>query len=147
MVNEPVSYMNSLRLAEEIKKLGVECGAKVEVLNKKKIESLKMGGILAVNKGSIDPPTFTIMEWKPDHPVNDKPYVFVGKGVVFDTGGLNIKIGNYMETMKCDMAGAAAMATVLYAIASVLSHSYRQRITGLTVTHMHPGILFSCITD
>ncbi|MBE9492612.1 MAG: leucyl aminopeptidase family protein [Bacteroidetes bacterium] len=118
MVNEPVSYMNSLRLAEEIKNLGVECGAKVEVLNKKKIESLKMGGILAVNKGSIDPPTFTIMEWKPDHPVNDKPYVFVGKGVVFDTGGLNIKIGNYMETMKCDMAGAAAMATVLYAIAS-----------------------------
>lgn len=97
--------------------MGTTSGARVEVMGKKKIESLKMGGLLAVNKGSIDPPTFTIMEWKPIEPVNDKPYVLVGKGVVYDTGGLNIKTGSYMENMKSDMGGAATMASALYAIA------------------------------
>jgi leucyl aminopeptidase len=77
-----------------------------------------MGGLLAVNKGSIDPPTFTIIEWKPDNKVNKKPYVFVGKGVVFDTGGMNIKTADYMNNMKCDMSGAAAVASAVYTIAS-----------------------------
>jgi len=117
MVNEPLAHLNALGLANKIVKMGQEAGAKVEVMNKKKIESLKMGGLLAVNKGSVDPPTFTIMEWKPENAVNKAPYVFVGKGVVFDTGGMNIKTGNFMETMKCDMAGAATMASAVYAIA------------------------------
>lgn len=117
MVNEPVASLNALRLAEETETLGKMTGIKVEVLNKKKIEALKMGGLLAVNKGSLDPPTFTIMEWKPVDAVNKKPIVLVGKGVVFDTGGLNIKTGDYMNNMKCDMAGAAAVACALYAIA------------------------------
>ncbi|MBE9481590.1 MAG: leucyl aminopeptidase family protein [Bacteroidetes bacterium] len=118
LVNEPVSFLNAVTLSKEIKKMGRETGTKVEVLNKKKIEVLKMGGLLAVNKGSIDPPTFTIIEWKPDSPVNTKPYVFVGKGIVFDTGGLNIKTGNFMENMKSDMAGAAAVASAIYAIST-----------------------------
>lgn len=117
LVNEPVSYLNAVMLSDEIKKMGKEAGFKVEVLNKKKIESIKMGGLLAVNKGSIDPPTFTIIEWKPENAINKKPYVFVGKGVVFDTGGLNIKTENYMENMKSDMAGAAAVASSIYVIA------------------------------
>ena len=117
LVNEPVIHLNASALANRIVKMGEASGAKVEVMNKKKIESLKMGGLLAVNKGSIDPPTFTIMEWKPDNSINAEPYIFVGKGVVFDTGGMNIKIGSYMDTMKCDMAGAATMASVVYAIA------------------------------
>lgn len=117
MVNEPVVELNAEKLAETIKEMGIECGARVEVMGKKKIESLKMGGLLAVNKGSFDLPTFTVMEWKPMEPVNEKPYILVGKGVVYDTGGMNIKTGNYMENMKSDMAGAATMASVLYAIA------------------------------
>ena len=117
MVNEPLSALNAEKLAATVKEMGSASGARVEVMGKKKIESLKMGGLLAVNKGSLDPPTFTIMEWKPIEPVNDKPYVLVGKGVVYDTGGLNIKTGSYMENMKCDMAGAATMASALYAIA------------------------------
>jgi len=117
LVNEPVSELNATKLATSIKEMGTASGARVEVMGKKKIESLKMGGLLAVNKGSIDPPTFTIMEWKPMEPLNSKPYVLVGKGVVYDTGGLNIKPGSYMENMKSDMAGAATMASVLYAIA------------------------------
>jgi leucyl aminopeptidase len=117
MVNEPVAYMNSLRLAKEFEEMGKEAGFKVEVLNKKKIEALKMGGLLAVNKGSVDPPTFSILEYKPDNAVNKKPYVFVGKGVVFDTGGMNIKTANFMNDMKCDMAGAATIGSAVYAIA------------------------------
>jgi leucyl aminopeptidase len=117
LINEPVAYLTALRLSGELESLGEMTGIKVEVLNKKKIEALKMGGLLAVNKGSIDPPTFTIMEWKPANAVNSKPYVFVGKGVVFDTGGLNIKTSDFMNNMKCDMSGAAAVATAVYAIA------------------------------
>jgi leucyl aminopeptidase len=117
LVNEPVASLNAVKLAKEIEKMAKESGARVEVMNKKKIEALKMGGLLAVNRGSIDPPTFTIFEWKPEKPVNKKPIIFVGKGVVFDTGGLNIKTGNYMEHMKCDMGGAAVVSTAVYAIA------------------------------
>lgn len=116
LVNEPVSYLNSEKLASEIKKLGKEAGFKVTVFNKKKIEQLKMGGLLAVNKGSIDPPTFTIMEWNPAKARNKKPLVLVGKGVVFDTGGLSLKpTAGSMDEMKCDMAGAAAVIGALYA--------------------------------
>jgi leucyl aminopeptidase len=117
LVNEPVATLNALKLAEEIEAMGKRVGAKVEILNTKKIEALKMGGLLAVNKGSVDPPSFTIFEWKPKNAVNKKPYVFVGKGVVFDTGGLNIKTADYMYNMKCDMAGGAAVASAVYAIA------------------------------
>lgn len=116
-VNRPLSHLNAEKLAEHIEEVGRDSGAHVEVMNWKKIESLKMGGLLAVNKGSVDPPTFTVMEWKPEQPVNEKPYVLVGKGVVFDTGGMNLKTGEYMNNMKMDMAGAATMANVVGAIA------------------------------
>ena len=116
-VNEPDSYMTAVQLSKEAQALGQSSGAKVEVFNKKKIESLKMGGLLAVNRGSIDPPTFTIFEWKPKNSVNKKPYIFVGKGVIYDTGGLSLKPSNSMDTMKSDMAGAAAVIGVMYAIA------------------------------
>lgn len=116
-VNEPLSYLTAEKMAEEIIKLGEESGARVEVFGKSKIEALKMGGLLAVNKGSIDPPTFSVMEWKPENAVNKKPYVLVGKGVVYDTGGMNLKTGTFMNDMKMDMGGAAVMANTLGAIA------------------------------
>jgi leucyl aminopeptidase len=117
LVNEPPSYLNASILAESFEEMGQEAGIKVEILTKKKIEALKMGGLLAVNKGSLDPPTFTTMEWKPKDHINVKPIVFVGKGVVYDTGGLSLKSTSNMDTMKCDMAGAAAAACAIYMIA------------------------------
>ena len=117
LVNEPVSFLNAEQLSLEIQNMGLNGGFEVEVFNKAKIKSLKMGGLLAVNKGSVDPPTFNILTWKPQDAVNKKPYILVGKGVVYDTGGMNIKTGNYLDTMKSDMAGAAAVAGTLYAIA------------------------------
>jgi len=117
MINEPVNYLNSPALAARIKKTGDSAGFKVEVLTKGKIEALKMGGILAVNKGSVDPPVFCIIEWHPENCVNEKPFILVGKGVVYDTGGLNIKTGDYMAGMKGDMAGAAIVTGVIYTAA------------------------------
>lgn len=117
LVNQPVNYLNAIGLSEEVKLLAEDSGAKIEVFNKKKIEALKMGGLLAVNQGSIDPPTFSVFEYQPKGAVNKQPIIFVGKGVVYDTGGLNIKTGDFMNHMKCDMGGAAAAAGVAFAIA------------------------------
>ena len=118
MVNEPVSYLTATQLATEIQKLGEEASFSVQVLEKSKIEALKMGGLLAVNKGSIEPPTFTILEYKPKNARNKKPLVLVGKGVVYDTGGLSLKpTAGSMDLMKSDMAGAACMAATIYAAA------------------------------
>jgi leucyl aminopeptidase len=117
LVNEPVSHLDAIKLASEIELKGKQNGYKVEVLGKNKIEALKMGGLLAVNKGSLTPPTFTIVEYKPKDSKNEKPIVLVGKGVVFDTGGLNIKTGTYMNGMKADMAGAACMVATIDALA------------------------------
>lgn len=117
LINEPVNNLNTSALASEIIKTGKKAGFRVEVLNKGKIESLKMGGLLAVNRGSVDPPAFCILEWNPEKPVNNKPFVLAGKGIVYDTGGLNIKTGDYMSQMKGDMAGAAAVTGVFYTIA------------------------------
>lgn len=117
MVNEPVSFMNAQQFAKDVQQLGKSAGFKVEVFNKTKIESLKMGGLLAVNQGSVDPPAFVVMEYKPKNAGNKQPYVFVGKGVVYDTGGISLKPNDGMMTMKCDMAGAAAVACAIHAIA------------------------------
>ncbi len=117
LVNEPANAIDAVTLSKEFQRLGKEAGFKVDVYNKTKIEAMKMGGLIAVNKGSDIPPTFTIMEYKPARSRNKKPVVLVGKGVTYDTGGYNIKVGNGMETMKCDMAGAAAVACAMWAIA------------------------------
>jgi len=117
LINEPVNHLNAPALSEEIRKTGEASGFSVEILNKGKIEALKMGGLLAVNRGSIDPPVFCIMEWKPADSVNKKPVVLVGKGIVYDTGGLNIKTGDFMAGMDGDMAGAAIVTGVMYTIA------------------------------
>lgn len=117
LINEPVIHLNAVAFAEEIRKTGESAGCRVEVFNKGKIEALKMGGLLAVNKGSVDPPSFSILEWKPEKHVNSKPVVLVGKGIVYDTGGLNIKTGDFMSGMKGDMAGGAIVTGVIRTIA------------------------------
>ncbi|MBT7038860.1 MAG: leucyl aminopeptidase, partial [Bacteroidetes bacterium] len=138
LVNEPGSNLTAVELSNRIEKAGKSSGFYTETLNKAKIESLKMGGLLAVNRGSLDPPTFTIMEWKPKNPVNKKPIVLVGKGVVFDTGGLSLKpTANSMDHMKCDMSGAATVAGVMYAIAK---SDFNVHVVGLVpATDNRPG--------
>jgi len=118
LVNEPVSHLSAVQLGQAAQKLGKSAGFTTKVMNKKQIEAEKMGGLLAVNQGSIDPPVFIVMEWKPKGAVNKKPVVLVGKGVVYDTGGLSLKpTPNSMDAMKCDMAGAAAVIGAITAVA------------------------------
>ncbi|HQV38270.1 MAG TPA: leucyl aminopeptidase [Flavobacteriales bacterium] len=110
LVNEPASHLSAVQLGEAAQKLAKSCGFTAKVMNKKQIEAEKMGGLLAVNQGSIDPPVFIVMEWKPKNAVNKKPVLLVGKGVVYDTGGLSLKpTPNSMDSMKCDMGGSAAV--------------------------------------
>ena len=116
IVNEPASYMTAKKLSETIVELGKKYGFKTEVLDKGKIESLKMGGIIAVNRGSAEPPTLTIMEYSPENSINEKPIVLVGKGLVFDTVGINLKPSGSLETMKSDKAGAAAVVGLFCAV-------------------------------
>lgn len=118
LVNEPVIYLTAEQLSKETEKLGKEFGFTVDVMNKSKIKSLKMGGLLAVNVGSPNPPTFNILEYKPNKAINKKPYILVGKGVVYDTGGLSLKpTPGSMDYMKSDMAGGAAVIGAFCAIA------------------------------
>ncbi|RLD41364.1 MAG: peptidase M17 [Bacteroidetes bacterium] len=117
LLNEPQMALDAQTITEQFKLMSEDAGFDLVVLNKKKIESLRMGGLLAVNKGSNIPPSFSIMEWKPENAINSKPYVFVGKGVVYDTGGVNIKTGDFMTNMHMDMGGAAAASTAIFAIA------------------------------
>jgi leucyl aminopeptidase len=114
LVNEPFSGLNAAQMADAFVSKGEEAGFSAEIFHKQKIETLKMGGLLAVNRGSVDPPTFIVMEWKPDGAINSKPVVLIGKGVVFDTGGLSLKpTPKSMDFMKSDMAGAAAVAATM----------------------------------
>ncbi|TRX64592.1 M17 family metallopeptidase [Carboxylicivirga sp. M1479] len=119
LVNEPVSTLNVEELSDTISELGAIHGFDVEIFDKAKIEALKFGGLLGVNKGSVDPPAFHILEWKPENASNEQPVVLVGKGVVFDTGGINLKTPpGSLDDMKADMGGAASVVGAFVAIAS-----------------------------
>jgi leucyl aminopeptidase len=118
LVNEPPNFLTAVELSNQFTKMGKDAGFTVKVFDKEEITKMKMGGLLSVNLGSIEPPTFTVMEYKPANAVNAKPYVLVGKGVVYDTGGMSLKpTPNSMDSMKCDMAGGAAVGGAMYAIA------------------------------
>jgi leucyl aminopeptidase len=120
LVNEPVSYLNAEKLSEVFEEMGKEAGFITEIFDKEKIGALKMGGLLGVNRGSVDPPTFSILQWNPENAKNKKPIVLVGKGITFDTGGLSLKpTPNSMDSMKSDMAGGATVAAVIYAAAKI----------------------------
>lgn len=138
LVNEPLSYLTAKQLGKEAQEAGKRFGFKVEVFDKKKIESLKMGGLLAVNRGSQDPPSFSILEYKSPKCDWDKPVVLVGKGVVYDTGGLSLKpTPNSMDSMKSDMGGAAA---VIGAISAAAANELPVHVIGLVpATDNRPG--------
>ena len=117
-VNTPVADLNAERFATQLQNRAAETKVSCAVFDKKQIEWLRRGGLMAVNKGSVDEPRFVVLEYKPSDPVNAKPLALVGKGIMYDTGGLNLKPDDYMQEMKSDMAGAATMASVVFAAAA-----------------------------
>ncbi|MFN3875581.1 MAG: leucyl aminopeptidase family protein, partial [Flavobacteriales bacterium] len=138
LVNEPVSFLNAQQLAAEVRNLSRNAGFRLQVLGREQVEALGMGGLMAVNRGSLDEPVFCILEWKPKGAVNKQPVLLVGKGVVYDTGGLSLKpTPNSMDQMKCDMAGAAAVAC---AIATAAKRQLPVHVVGLIpATDNRPG--------
>ena len=100
--------------AKELEALGVE----VEVLTEKEMKKLGMGALLGVAQGSVRPPRLVVMQLERRQGRRTSPIAFVGKGVVFDTGGISIKPAAGMEDMKCDMGGAAAVIGLMHALAA-----------------------------
>ncbi len=114
--NAPGNRLNAETLSKEATTLTKKHGVKTIIFKKDEIESHKMGGVLAVNRGSKNEPRFIIMEYNADkrkHPC----IVLVGKGITFDSGGISIKPSANMSEMKMDMSGAAAVIATLYVIA------------------------------
>lgn len=107
LVNEPPSVMNPVRMEQEAKKLAGR-GVSVEVFDTKQLEKLGMNAILGVGAGGAVPPRLIHLHYKPATKAKKK-IALVGKGITFDSGGLSLKPSNNMETMKMDMAGAAAI--------------------------------------
>ncbi len=132
LVNEPFSHQSSVQFAQSIAALGEKYGFETDILGREKIESLKMGGLISVNKGSQEPPRFAVLEWKPANARNEEPLVFVGKGVVYDTGGLSLKPTDGMDYMKCDMAGGAAVACTLALAAATRQPVYLVGLVPIT---------------
>lgn len=116
LANTPGGDMTPKLLATEAERVGKEYKIPVTLFDEKKMKALGMGGILGVAQGSDEEPRFIIMEYRGGNK-NQKPLVLVGKGVTFDTGGLNIKPDQYIYEMHMDMSGGAAVIHGIAAIA------------------------------
>jgi len=118
LVNEPANVLTPPEFTGRLRALEAE-GLKVEVLDERALKSLGMNALLAVGQGSAQPSSAVILRWDGTAHSNTRQrnLVFIGKGVCFDTGGISIKPAQGMEDMKGDMAGAAAVAGVMLALA------------------------------
>lgn len=114
LVAEPANRLTPKEFARRLRGLESE-GIEVEILGRAKLKKLGAGGLLAVGQGSVHPPRLVVLRWKGDF--RAPPVAFVGKGLCFDTGGISIKGAAGMEAMRADMAGAAACAGAMLALA------------------------------
>jgi leucyl aminopeptidase len=120
LVNEPSNRLTPRILADKAEVMAKEAGLAVEVLDEKKIADLKMGALLSVAQGSVEPPRMIVITYTPASLKHGAPVIgLVGKAVTFDTGGISIKPSDGMEKMKYDMAGGATMIGVMRALASL----------------------------
>jgi leucyl aminopeptidase len=116
--NLPGNVCTPAYLADAAKQLGKQFGMKVEVLERKQMEALKMGSLLAVAQGSDQPPKLIVIRYQGAGP-KQAPVVLVGKGITFDTGGISIKPAAEMDEMKFDMCGAASVIGTMRAVAAI----------------------------
>ncbi|HDY72996.1 MAG TPA: leucyl aminopeptidase [Candidatus Jorgensenbacteria bacterium] len=148
--NTPGGDMTPQKLAEAAQGIGHRTGCKVRILTESAIKKLKMGGILGVSRGSSEQPRFIVMEYLKGKK-SEKPIVLVGKGVTFDTGGLNLKQGNGIYEMHMDMSGGAA---VIHTLAALVRLKVKKNIICLipAVENMpsgssyHPGDLLKTMS-
>lgn len=116
LANEPGNVINPKTLAARALALAKELGLKCEIWDKKRIIEERMGAFYAVGQGSVNSPRFIRLTWNPKGEAKEH-IVLVGKGITFDSGGLNLKPADYMTTMKGDKSGACAVLGAIRAAA------------------------------
>ena len=136
LVNLPPNVLGPVEFAEKARELEA-LGVDVEILTEAEMRKLEMGALLGVAQGSARPPRIAVMQWKGGK-AGEAPVAFVGKGVVFDSGGISIKPGAGMEEMKGDMGGAAAVTGLMHALAARKARVNAVGIIGL-VENMPDG--------
>ena len=115
LVNEPAGVLDPVSYAARIRRHFRSRGVQVRVFGRSQLEKMKMGALLQVAAGSEVPARVAHLVWRPARP--KKRVALVGKGVTFDAGGYNLKTTGHIETMKCDMAGSAAVIGAVHAAA------------------------------
>ena len=116
LINQPANYLTPAILAEKAQSVAKEKDLKCEIFNLAKLQEEKFGAMLGVSQGSLEEPRFVILEYGFEEADKKDTLVLVGKGITFDSGGLSLKSSGGMETMKDDMAGAAAVLGAMQAI-------------------------------
>lgn len=114
LVSEPANALPPEQFAKSVKDRLSEFPVNIRVLDERELRDAGFGGVIAVAKGSSNPPRLLVAEYKRD---SDAPLALLGKGVIFDSGGLNLKVQGGIERMFTDKAGAAAVVGALYAAA------------------------------
>ena len=112
LINEPANSVTATALAEAARAIAKESGLRVRILDRAACERMGMGAFLGVNRGSAEPPRFIHLTYVPRRPARRR-LALVGKGITFDSGGLDLKTAEGMAWMKGDMSGAAAVLGVL----------------------------------
>jgi len=136
LVNEPPNVLGPVEFAERVQALK-KTGLAIDVLTEKEMGKLGMNALIGVAQGSSRPPRLVVMRWNGGK-AKEAPVAFVGKGVVFDSGGISIKPAASMEDMKGDMAGAAAVTGLMRALAARKAKANVVGILGL-VENMPDG--------
>ena len=125
LANTPAGYMAARHIAEKAVEVGRTSGLTVEVFNRDQLAEMGCGGMVGVNAGSTEPPRMVRLTYTPRNPVGH--LAMVGKGVMFDSGGLSLKPSDGMLTMKMDMSGAAA---VLSSMSTLKALRCKAKVTG-----------------
>jgi leucyl aminopeptidase len=130
LANSPPSHLTATRLAALAMEVGEESGLGVEVFELDRLVELGCGGLLGVNAGSSEPPCMIKLTYRPRRPAKDAGHLaLVGKGIMYDSGGISLKPSDPMHAaMKMDMSGAAAVLATMSALAAV---GCRNAVTGL----------------
>ncbi len=131
---EPANRLTPKEFAARLERLA-EHGIAVDVLGRKRLERLGFGALLAVGAGSAHRPRLAVLRWRGSAAA--PPVAFVGKGICFDTGGISLKPARGMEAMRADMAGAAACAGAMLAMA--LRHSPAPAVAVLAIAENATG--------
>ena len=127
LVNAPANILTTTSFANQIKEMA-EIGLKVEILDEDELEKLGLRALLAVGQGSDSPSKLAIMHWEG---ASGAPVAIVGKGVMFDTGGISLKPGAGMEEMTMDMGGAAVTVGLMQALAERKAKAHVIGLVGL----------------